>query len=167
MPGLGRAGELRATGVFVVSAAAVAALVAFVPHTARTTPVPYTAVNGTVGMNWIVQYPSARPAPRASTYGLSTSPVAARAGATYTVTDAVRPAGAPGGSACLTLLAAGPRSSVPAQRAQECVPLAARWSRFPTVTLRTAAPSRVYAEITARGNAGGFEARQLNVTAVR
>jgi len=34
------------------------------------------------------------------------------------------------------------------------------------VTLLTAAPSRVYAEITARGNDGGFETRALRVTRV-
>jgi hypothetical protein len=160
------AGELGATGLFVVSVAAVAALVAFVPHTARVTPLPYTAVNGTVAMNWFFHHPSVRPAPSASTYGLLAPPLPARAGATFSVTDTIRPSRAPGGRVCLVLLAITARSSTPAQTAQRCAPLAAGWGRFPTVTLRTAAPSRVYAEITARGNDGGFEARQLLATRV-
>jgi hypothetical protein len=163
----GRRGELRTTGLFVVTAVACAALLAFVPHRARTTPIPYAAVNGTVGMNWIVQYPNARPAPGASTYGLSTPPRAASGGATFSVTDTVRPTGAPGGTVCLSLVAVNAQSSAPAQRANTCIPLAPGWSRFPAVTLLTAAPSRVYAEITARGNADGFEARALNVGAAR
>lgn len=161
----GRRGEFRTTGLFVVSAVACAALLAFVPHRSRTTPTPYAPVNGTVGMNWIVQYPSARPAPGASTYGLRTPSLAAKGGASFSVTDGVRPSGAPGGTVCLSLLAVTDQSSAPAQTARKCVPLAAGWSRFPTVTLLTAAPSSVYAEITARGNDGGFEARMLSVSA--
>src|SRR5262249_8725146 len=134
---LGGASELRATGLFVVAAVVCAALLAFVPHRARTTPVLYTPVNGTVGMNWIVQYPSARPAPGASTYGLATRPVAAGGGATFSVTDTVRPTGAPGGTVCLSLVAATVPASTRAQTAQACVPLKAGWSRFPVVTLVT------------------------------
>jgi hypothetical protein len=162
-----RRAETRTTGLFVLSAAAVAVLVGFVPHTTRKPANPYAAVNGTVGMNWFFLHPSARPAPGASTYGLSTPPFAARSGATFSVTDTVRPTGAPGGTVCLSLLAATVQSSAPAQSAHECVPLAAGWNRLPVVKLLTAAPSRVYAEITARGNADGFEARALNVGAAR
>jgi hypothetical protein len=162
-----RRGEPRATGLFVVTAAAVVALVALVPHAARVPGVPYRAVNGTVGMNWFFQHPSVRPAPDASTYGISTPPLAARAGRTFNVTDTVRPTGSPGGQVCLILLAVAADSSAPAQTAHACAPLAAGWSRLPKLTFVTAAPSHVYAEIIARGNAGGFEARALTISAAR
>lgn len=154
-----RAGEPRSTVLFVASVAALAVLLALVPHTVRTTPLQYRADNGTLSMNWFFQRPSVRPVRNADTYGISTQPVAARAGATFRVAAGVRPTGAPGGRVCIALVATNVSSSSPAQRVHECAPLAAGWTRFPPLTLRTAAPSRVYAEITARGNDGGFEAR--------
>jgi len=163
---LRRAGEPRATGLFVVSVAAVVALVAFVPHGVRTPSLPYRADNGTLSMNWFFNHPSVRPSGNAGTYGMWTQPVAAPAGAAFTVTDAVRPTGAPGGRVCLALVATIAPSSAPAQTAHECAPLAAGWNRLTAPPLRTAAPSRVYAEITASGNGGGFEARPLVVARV-
>jgi hypothetical protein len=163
----GRRGELPATGLFVLTAVAVAVLVGFVPHTTRKPAIPYSAVNGTVGMDWFFLHPNARPARGASTYGLSSPPVAASAGATYSVTDSVRSTRAPGGTVCLALRAVTADPSTPPQTAHACAPLTAGWSRLPTVTLVPSAPSRVYAQITALGNDGGFEARALNVSSAR
>ena len=163
---LRRAGEPRSTVLFVVSVAALAVLLALVPHAVRTTPIQYRADNGTLSMNWFFQRPSVRPVRNAGEYGISTLPVAARAGAVFSVSGSVRPIGAPGGRVCLALVATNASSSTPAQTTHECAPLAAGSTRFPELTLSTAAPRRVYAEITARGNDGGFEARRLIVARV-
>jgi hypothetical protein len=162
--GLPGARGLLSTGLFVATVVAVAVLVPRLPHQTKTPYVPYTAVNGTVGMNWFFQHPIAKPATSASTYGIESPPIAAGADAILSVKDSVRPSGAPGGSVCLILLAVTGESTTPAQTAQKCAALRAGWSQLPAVTLRTAAPSLVYAEITARGNDGGFEARLLAVT---
>lgn len=164
--GLRRASELRATGFFVATAVLLVVFVPLIPHQAKSGYLRYTAVNGTVRMNWFFQRPRIQPARNASAYGLSSRPFTSRAGATFSVLGGVRPTGAPGGRVCLILAAATARSSTPAQTAHTCMPLKAGWSRFPAVTLRTAAPSNVYAEIAARGNDGGFEARPLNISRV-
>jgi len=164
--------DVRATGLFVATAVVVAVLVPRIPHLNHTGYLHYTAVNGTVGMNWFFQRPHVRPDPGASTYGFSTrQPVAARAGATLGIFTRARPTGAPGGRVCVSLLAfpaassaRDDQSSAPAQTAHECASLTAGWNLVPRVTLLTAAPSRVYAEITARGNTGGFETGALTIT---
>jgi hypothetical protein len=158
------AGELRGTALFVVVAVAVAALVAFVPHTARIPPLPYRADNGTLSMNWFFVRPSIRPAAGATAYGISTFPVAARAGSAFSVTGSARPTSGSGGSVCLRLVRTIPPSPTPVQTSHVCAPLAAGWTKFNTVTLRTAAPGRVYAEISAYGNDGGFETRAIKIT---
>lgn len=177
--GTRRSNEARATGVFVATLVVVAVLVPLIPHLNHTGYLHYTAVNGTVGMNWFFQRPHVRPNPGASMYGISTrAPIAASAGASLRIMARARPTGAPGGRVCVSLLAFPPESSAqaqssapapapaPTQTAHECAPLTAGWKRLPTVTLRTTAPSLVYAEITADGNAGGLETGPLNVTHV-
>jgi hypothetical protein len=161
---LPRASEWRAAVLFVATVALFAVFAPLIPHRAHTPTVQYTAVNGTVGMNWFFEHPLAKPGPNASTYGLSTHAVDAPAGATFRAAGIARPTGAPGGSICLVLAASIPPSTTPAHTAHECVPLTARWNRLKALKLRTTAPSLVYAEIIARGNGGGFEAHPLVVT---
>lgn len=165
---LRRAGEPRATGIFVVTAAAVAALVAFVPHTPRTPHNPNAVVgmNAMLSTNFAMLRTYVRPQRAPGSYGIMGHRLTLGAGGGVLASSWVRPTGAPGGRACLALVAVTGGSSVPAQSEHECVPLVAGWSRFPAVRLRAAASGYVYPEITAYGNDGGFEARPLKVARV-
>jgi len=154
----------RGTAVFLCAAAVVAVLVAFVPHSARV-PVPlYRALNGTLKMNWFFSRAYAAPLSTARAYGIATRPVDAAAGEFFTTSVYVRPTGAPGGRACLAIVAAVDRASMaPVQANRECRRLSAGWNKLLPLTLGSDKPEFVYAQLLVRGNAGGFEARPLVV----
>jgi hypothetical protein len=157
-----RAGEPRATGLFVVTAAVVAALVAFVPHTPRAPfdPTAPMGMNAILGTNVALLRTYVHPQPGARSYGIMTRPLRFRAGGGVLASAWIRPMGAPGGRACLAVVAVHGRPLVPAGSKHECVPLVAGWIRLPALTLRTAASGYGNAEITVHGNDGGFEARR-------
>lgn len=167
-PELSRAGEPLFRSFFVASAAVVAALVVFVPQTAWIPYSPFTVVgvNANVSMNWVIHHTNARPKQAASPFGIKTDEIAAGAGADYGTSGWIEPTGTPGGSACLALVAVVAGSSTRGRMVHECVPLAAGWNRLSALRLRTAAPSQVFAQITVRRNAGGFEARPLTVSQI-
>jgi hypothetical protein len=162
-PFVERTKDVRATVVFVSTAAAVALFVAFVPHHARSTSSPYAAVNGRIGINAFYNRASVAPLSKADPYGIATLPLKSAAGRVFTTSAYVRPTGPPGGQVCLALLSGVAGSAAPVQTKRECRPLAAGWNQLAPLELRTDASGLVYAQVLVSGADGGFEARPLAV----